>query len=90
VGDYRYIHGIAPLELRPGRSTDFWVAIVTGANELEFAANADAALGDIQSHRRVPEPLVERGHALQLRYSEVRPNSRGGSGSRLCKDHCVK
>ena len=90
VGDHRYIHGIAPLELRSGSSTDFWVAIVTGADELEFAANADAALRDIQSHRRVPEPVVERGHAVQLRYSEVRPDSRGGSGSRLCKDRCVK
>ena len=89
VGDYRYIHGIAPLELQPGRSTDFWVAIVTGADESEFAANADAALRDIESHRRVPEPVVERGPSLQLQYSEILPDSRRGSGSRLCKDHCV-
>ena len=86
----RFGAGIAPLELRPGRSTDFWVAIVTGADELEFAANADAALRDIQSHRRAPEPMVERGQAVQLRYSEIRPNSLGGSGSRLCKGHCMK
>jgi hypothetical protein len=90
VGDYRYIHGVAPLELPPGRSTDLWVAIVTGADESEFADNADAALADIQSRRRVPEPVLERGHETQLRHSKVRPAARGRSGTRLCKNPCLK
>lgn len=90
AGDYRYIQGIAPLELRPGRSTDFWVAIVTGADESEFAANADAALRDIKSRRRAPTTAVEPGRAMQLRQSEIRPDSRGRSSATPCKDRCVK
>jgi hypothetical protein len=90
TGDYRYIHGIAPLELRPGRSTDFWVAVLMGADESEFAANADAAIRDIDSRRRAPRPVVEQGRALQLRQAESRPDSRGRSGAVLCKDRCVE
>jgi hypothetical protein len=90
AGDYRYIQSIAPLELRPGRTTDLWVAIVMGADESEFAENADGVLRDIESHRRVPIAAVERGRAVQLRQSEIRPDSRGRSSATPCKDRCVK
>jgi hypothetical protein len=93
--DYRYIQSIAPLELRRGHSTEFWVAIVAGADASEFARTADAAFQDIQSRRHAPEPAVERGDAMALRHSEIRPGPPGGLITKTgpghpCKNECVK
>jgi hypothetical protein len=90
AGDYRYIQSIAPITLRPGRSTDFWVAIVMGADESEFAENADAAQRDIESHRSAPSAAVDRGPVMQLGQVETRPGISGRWSAVPCKDRCVK
>jgi hypothetical protein len=88
--DYRYIQSIAPLELRPGRATEFWVALVAGVDESEFSETADAAFQDIQSRRRAPKPTFEEGHAAQLRHTELRPDFRGNLRESLCKHECIE
>jgi hypothetical protein len=87
--DYRYIQSVAPVELRQGRSTDLWVAIVAGADAAHFAEAADAALQDIQSRRGGAAP-VDDENTIVLRHSELRPAAGRASITKRCKKECAE
>jgi hypothetical protein len=90
--DVRGVHGGPPVSLRPGRSTDFWAAIVAGESRAEIAATARKALADARARRAAGNPFGVRGLPLEtIRSSDraVAAARREGSGARkVCKTDC--
>jgi hypothetical protein len=90
--DVRGVHGGPPASLRPGRSTDFWAAIVAGESRAEIAATARRALADARARRAAGNPFGVRGLPLETIRSSDRAAAaarREGSGARkVCKTDC--
>ena len=89
-GDIRYIHGISPVELGHGGTAELWVAVVLGEDAAKFAANADAALRDVDRRRHAAEPAATAGEAVVLRRAELQPGAGSTPGERPCKGGCAK
>jgi hypothetical protein len=56
--DISLLHGGTTVTLRPGRSTDFWAAIVAGDNRTQAVAHARAAITDAQARRAAGDPFA--------------------------------
>jgi hypothetical protein len=85
-GDVHGVHGGVPVRLRPGRSSEFWVAVVAGDTRAQIIANARTALEDAQARRAGPA-LVTSGDELQPIPADARARA-GRSAGRICKLKC--
>jgi hypothetical protein len=56
--DIATIHGGATVSLGPGRSTDFWTAIVAGSDRDQVIANARAAIADANARQAAGDPFA--------------------------------
>ncbi len=63
--DVRGVHGGPPARLAPGRSTDFWAAIVAGESRAEIAATARKALADARERRAAGNPFGTQSLPLE-------------------------
>jgi len=86
--DVHGVHGGAPVRLTPGRSSEFWVAVVAGDTRAQIIANARTALEDAQA-RRAGSALVSSGDELQRFPETARFRSATAvRGGRICKAGC--
>jgi hypothetical protein len=88
--DLRYIQGVSPVTLKHGKSTDLWVAVIAGENEAAFLATAEAAARDIETHRRIPESVAERGSQRVLSHSLVRAGASQPVRRPVCMKDCLR
>jgi hypothetical protein len=88
--DLRYIQGVSPVTLKHGKSTDLWVAVIAGENEAAFLATAEAAARDIETHRRIPESVAERGSQRALSHSLVRAGASQPVRRPVCMKDCLR
>jgi hypothetical protein len=56
--DILQLHGGTTVTLNPGRSTDFWAAIVAGDNRRQAVAHALAAINDAKARRAAGNPFA--------------------------------
>jgi hypothetical protein len=89
-GDLRYIQSVSPVTLKQGRSTDLWLAVIAGESEAAFLATAETAARDIETHRRIPEPVAERGAPRLLGRSLVRASAAGPVRRPVCLKDCLR
>ena len=89
--DISLLHGGTTVTLNPGRSTDFWAAIVAGDNRSQAVAHARAAITDAQARRAAGDPFATpagtRWETFQSDApSEIRAASK--TSRKLCKVGC--
>jgi hypothetical protein len=89
-GDLRYIQSVSPVTLKQGRSTDLWLAVIAGESEAAFLATAETAARDIETHRRIPQPVAERGAPRLLGRSLVRASAAGPVRRPVCLKDCLR
>jgi hypothetical protein len=90
--DVRGVHGGARVSLRPGRSTDFWAAIVAGDSRAQIVANAQKALADARERRASGNPFGTAKVSLESigssKGTAARTRAAGHHVPKVCKTNC--
>lgn len=91
--DIATIHGGVTVRLGPGRSTDFWAAIVAGNDRAQVIANARAAIADANARQAGGDPFASvNGDSDQWEtVTSVGAGARAAAprvSGRLCKAGC--
>jgi hypothetical protein len=81
---------VSPVTLKHGKSTDVWVAVIAGEDAAAFLATAEAAARDIETHRRIPGPVAERGSQRVLSHSLVRASASQPVRRPVCMKDCLR
>ena len=89
--DVRQLQGGNTVKLKPGKSTDFWMAIVAGGSRAEIIASARAALADAKARGKNKDTFsAPSGHRKALARSRGAALSKSGAlrTKKLCKAGC--
>jgi hypothetical protein len=88
--DVRLLQGGNSVRLKPGRSTDFWVAIVAGESRRGVVASARLALAEANIRRGSNDSFAAAPGArtMEVRSQPAARSSAVGRAKKVCKANC--